>query len=171
MQCGCDRLLGVHIEHIRKQWGHQASRDPKGFPWHGGGRTCATGSREFLPIRESFDWKWRHQTSPVGQSFDSTSSHHLLKYYFVSIYYSLRWICIVLTHQNNSPRIEMSLHSDTLSLCRAEQHSLCCFFFPQLFFMFLRETLLSIIIEFGQGNVRFTSIDLILQISDSSRMH
>jgi hypothetical protein len=32
-----------------------------------------------------------------------------------------RWIFIVLAHWNNSPRIDMSLHSDTLSWCRANQ--------------------------------------------------
>ena len=36
----------------------------------------------------------------------------------------LSWIFIVLTHWNNSPRIDMSPHSDTLSRFRANQSSL-----------------------------------------------
>ena len=40
---------------------------------------------------------------------------------------TLSWIFIVLAHRNNSPRIDMSLHSDTLSWLRANQ---------SLFFLF-----------------------------------
>ena len=66
--CAISALLGP----FHRKWGHQASHDSKGFPWNGGVRTCATGSREFLPIRESFDRKWRHQTSPVGLPLEVT---------------------------------------------------------------------------------------------------
>jgi hypothetical protein len=34
------------------------------------------------------------------------------------------WICIVLAHWNNSPRVDMSLHSDTLFWLRANQYLL-----------------------------------------------
>jgi hypothetical protein len=34
---------------------------------------------------------------------------------------TLSWICTVLAHWNNSPRIDMSPHSDTLSWFRAHQ--------------------------------------------------
>ena len=36
----------------------------------------------------------------------------------------LSWIFLVLTHWNNSPRVDMSLHSDTLSWFRANQYLL-----------------------------------------------
>jgi hypothetical protein len=38
-----------------------------------------------------------------------------------SALYTRSWICIVLAHWNNSPRLDMSLHSDTLFRVRTNQ--------------------------------------------------
>ena len=46
---------------------------PNASPWKGGMGACATGSRGFLPIRESLDRIWRYETScdPVELSLDN----------------------------------------------------------------------------------------------------
>ena len=41
---------------------------------------------------------------------------------------TLSWIFIVLTHRNNNPQIDMSLHSDTLSRFWSNQSLLCVFY-------------------------------------------
>jgi hypothetical protein len=42
----------------------------------------------------------------------------------IALYYTntLSWICIVLAHWNNSPRLDMSLHWDTLSWFRPNHY-------------------------------------------------
>jgi hypothetical protein len=64
------------------------------------------------------------------QIYHGENKLHLNEMIMMSaLYYidMLRWICIVLGHWHNSPRVDMSFDSDTLSSFRANQSFLLLF--------------------------------------------
>jgi hypothetical protein len=66
-------------------------------------------------------WLLFNATSAIFQLYHSDNKLIFNEMMLRSALYTLGWIFIVLAHWNNSPQIDMSPHSDTLSRFRANQ--------------------------------------------------
>ena len=77
---------GTPLDSRYEQWNCRKLRNiklrrhvtPKGSIGRGGMRACVTGSKRFLPIRESFDGKWRMSCAYILLIFHSLIIYHLL---------------------------------------------------------------------------------------------
>ena len=66
-------------------------------------------------------WLLFNATSAIFQLYHGDNKLIFNEMMLRSALYTLSWIFIVLAHWNNSPQIDMSPHSDTLSRFRANQ--------------------------------------------------
>jgi hypothetical protein len=79
-------LSGTPLDSRYEQWNCRKLRNiklrrhvtPKGSIGRGGMRAWVTGSKRFLPIRESFDGKWRMSCAYILLIFHSLIIYHLL---------------------------------------------------------------------------------------------
>jgi hypothetical protein len=108
---------GTPLDSRYEQWNCRKLRNiklkrhvtPKGSLGRGGMRPCVTGSRRFLPIRESFDEKWRMSCPHILLIFHSL----IIRFVFVfviffrelSIYKDVSWflplIFVFIQHLNH----------------------------------------------------------------------